>query len=159
MSDPQIVRRVSIDEQSFSVNGGGPSSRGEETKDVEANKDFFPKPPAEQHGSPSSTGTKTSSIMQSQGVTLHFHKLVLTAQIISRQSFKPKTKRILKGISGIAKQGTVTALMGPSGCGKTSLLHTLAGKNRSSTVGTRWIGMGLARRHCKRAQVWATNLL
>lgn len=121
---------------------GLPSSPAEEAKDVERQSprvvsarnveggggdDYKPVTP------PSSTSSK-SSIMQSQGVTIHFHQLELTAQTLSRRTFKPKIKRILKGVSGIARQGTVTALMGPSGCGKTSLLHTLAGKNSSSKV-------------------------
>ena len=33
---------------------------------------------------------------------------------------------ILKGITGIAKKGEITAIMGPSGAGKTTLLSILA---------------------------------
>ena len=34
--------------------------------------------------------------------------------------------RILKGVSGVLRKGTLTAIMGPSGCGKSTLLDVLA---------------------------------
>ncbi|XP_071483719.1 protein white-like [Diadema antillarum] len=37
----------------------------------------------------------------------------------------PEVKRILKGVSGVADPGTLTALMGSSGAGKTTLLNVL----------------------------------
>lgn len=124
---------------------GLPSSPAEEAKDVERSSPRVVSARNVEGGegdsykpvTPPSTTSSKSSIMQSQGVTIHFHQLELTAQTLSRRTLKPKIKRILKGVSGIARQGTVTALMGPSGCGKTSLLHTLAGKNSSSKVRTR----------------------
>ncbi len=74
-----------------------------------------------------------STVMQTGGVEIAFHQLGLTATYVSKR-MKRKTRRILKGISGITPKGSCTALMGPSGCGKTSLLHTLAGKNAKSKV-------------------------
>lgn len=74
-----------------------------------------------------------STVMQTGGVEIAFHELGLTATYVSKR-MKRKTRRILKGISGITPKGSCTALMGPSGCGKTSLLHTLAGKNAKSKV-------------------------
>ncbi|KAG6610947.1 ABC transporter G family member 31 [Phytophthora cinnamomi] len=44
---------------------------------------------------------------------------------------------LLKGISGVARPGTITALMGSSGAGKTTLLDVIAGrKNTGSIRGT-----------------------
>ncbi|POM69882.1 ABC Superfamily [Phytophthora palmivora] len=44
---------------------------------------------------------------------------------------------LLKGISGIARPGTITALMGSSGAGKTTLMDVIAGrKNTGSIRGT-----------------------
>ena len=40
-----------------------------------------------------------------------------------------ETVRILSDVSGVAKSGTLTAIMGASGSGKTSLLNTLACRN------------------------------
>ena len=74
-----------------------------------------------------------STVMQTTGVEICFHQLSLSATYVSKR-FQRKTRKILKGISGITRRGTCTALMGPSGCGKTSLLHTLAGKNDKSKV-------------------------
>ena len=74
-----------------------------------------------------------STVIQTGGVEIAFHRLGLTATYVSKR-MKRKTRRILKGISGITPKGSCTALMGPSGCGKTSLLHTLAGKNAKSKV-------------------------
>lgn len=39
---------------------------------------------------------------------------------------KFEDKQILKGISGIAKAGEVTAIMGASGAGKTTLLNIIS---------------------------------
>jgi ABC-type glutathione transport system ATPase component len=74
-----------------------------------------------------------STVIQTSGVEIAFHQLGLTATYVSKR-MKRKTRRILKGISGITPKGSCTAVMGPSGCGKTSLLHTLAGKNAKSKV-------------------------
>lgn len=41
---------------------------------------------------------------------------------------------IIKGISGVFKEGTSTAILGPSGSGKTTLLNFLAGRKSSSTL-------------------------
>lgn len=74
-----------------------------------------------------------STVMQTTGVEICFHQLSLTATYVSK-NFQRKSRKILKGISGIIPRGSCTALMGPSGCGKSSLLHTLSGKNNKSMV-------------------------
>jgi ABC-type multidrug transport system ATPase subunit/ABC-type multidrug transport system permease subunit len=43
-------------------------------------------------------------------------------------------KKLLNNVSGIARPGTMTALMGPSGAGKTTLLDVLAGRKISGKV-------------------------
>lgn len=89
---------------------------------------------SEEQGPPALSPIRAqSTVMQTGGVEIAFHQLGLTATYVS-QRMKRKTRRILKGISGITPRGSCTALMGPSGCGKTSLLHTLAGKNAKSKV-------------------------
>lgn len=89
---------------------------------------------AEDQGPPMLSPVRAqSTVMQTGGVEIAFHQLGLTATYVSNR-MKRKTRRILKGISGITPKGSCTALMGPSGCGKTSLLHTLAGKNAKSKV-------------------------
>lgn len=45
----------------------------------------------------------------------------------------PKTKDILKGLSGAVHPGQLLALMGPSGAGKTSLLNCLSGGSTAYT--------------------------
>lgn len=45
-----------------------------------------------------------------------------------------KLKRLVNNVSGIAKPGTLIALMGPSGAGKTTLMSTLAHRNPPGTV-------------------------
>merc|ERR1740138_896147 len=41
-----------------------------------------------------------------------------------------KRKKILRGITGVARPGQVLAVIGPSGGGKTTLLNALAGRIR-----------------------------
>ncbi|XP_075969242.1 ATP-binding cassette transporter scarlet isoform X2 [Anticarsia gemmatalis] len=45
-----------------------------------------------------------------------------------------KLKRLVNNVSGIAKPGTMTALMGPSGAGKTTLMTALAHRSPVGTV-------------------------
>ncbi|KAF9822317.1 hypothetical protein SFRURICE_017592 [Spodoptera frugiperda] len=45
-----------------------------------------------------------------------------------------KLKRLVNNVSGIAKPGTMTALMGPSGAGKTTLMSALAHRSPVGTV-------------------------
>lgn len=45
-----------------------------------------------------------------------------------------KLKRLVNSVSGIAKPGTMTALMGPSGAGKTTLMTALAHRTPVGTV-------------------------
>ncbi|CAH2086782.1 unnamed protein product [Euphydryas editha] len=45
-----------------------------------------------------------------------------------------KLKRLVNNVSGIAKPGTLVALMGPSGAGKTTLMSALAHRSSEETV-------------------------
>nr|QHN70710.1 scarlet [Limenitis arthemis astyanax] len=45
-----------------------------------------------------------------------------------------KLKRLVNNVSGIAKPGTLVALMGPSGAGKTTLMTALAHRNPVGTI-------------------------
>ncbi|KAK1941901.1 ABC transporter G family member 31 [Phytophthora citrophthora] len=42
---------------------------------------------------------------------------------------------LLKGVSGFAQPGTITALMGSSGAGKTTLMDVIAGRKRGGQIG------------------------
>jgi ABC-type multidrug transport system ATPase subunit/ABC-type multidrug transport system permease subunit len=44
------------------------------------------------------------------------------------------TRRLLRGVSGYARPGTLTLLMGSSGAGKTTLLDAIAGRKNSGTL-------------------------
>ena len=55
---------------------------------------------------------------------------------VSHGSGKPKTKRVLHGLSGHVHAGQVVAVMGPSGSGKTSLIHILGGRRESGVTGS-----------------------
>ena len=59
--------------------------------------------------------------LEPEQVTLTWENVVYTVKS------KRKKKVLLNGVSGIARPGTMTALMGPSGAGKTTLLDVLAG--------------------------------
>lgn len=79
-------------------------------------------------------GIHGGRMLQTSGVDIHFYKLTLTSERLSTWRCKRTKKRILKGISGVVRRGTMTALMGPSGCGKTCLLTTLSGMTHSGKV-------------------------
>ena len=53
-------------------------------------------------------------------VDIHFKDMGL--------ELKGSNKKVLDGVTGVAKHGRVTAVMGPSGAGKTTFMSTLAGK-------------------------------
>ncbi|RLN78498.1 hypothetical protein BBJ28_00006395 [Nothophytophthora sp. Chile5] len=64
-------------------------------------------------------------------VTLAFRDLWYTVP----DPLRPKeTLDLLKGISGFALPGTITALMGSSGAGKTTLMDVIAGRKTGGTI-------------------------
>lgn len=67
------------------------------------------------------------------GIDIVFQDIEYTVQTeVKRDEFKLpckkeyQDKKILNGISGIAKAGEVTAIMGASGAGKTTLLNIIS---------------------------------
>ena len=58
-------------------------------------------------------------------VTLEWKKIDFT---IKTKGSEAKKRKLLNGISGIARPGELLAIMGSSGAGKTTLLNTLAGR-------------------------------
>ena len=67
------------------------------------------------------------------GIDIVFEDVEYTVQTqVKRDQFKLpckkefQDKQILKGISGIAKAGEITAIMGASGAGKTTLLNIVS---------------------------------
>lgn len=56
---------------------------------------------------------------------------ILTQYLMSRRErhggMEPTRRTLLSGVFGIARPGSMTAILGPSGCGKTTLLQLLAG--------------------------------
>ncbi|CDH14452.1 probable Pleiotropic ABC efflux transporter of multiple drugs [Zygosaccharomyces bailii ISA1307] len=67
----------------------------------------------------SSNGTGEVGLSKSQAI-FHWRNLCYDVQV------KKETRRILNGVDGWVKPGTLTALMGASGAGKTTLLDCLA---------------------------------
>jgi ATP-binding cassette subfamily G (WHITE) protein 2 len=70
------------------------------------------------------------------GAVLSFHNLNYSVKV--RETgyacfAKYKTKKIIKGVSGIMRPG-MNAILGPSGSGKTTLLDILAGRKETGTL-------------------------
>lgn len=83
--------------------------------------------------SPSVASTVPSSITrlyhEVQPVLLAFSNITYS---VSKK--KGEKTRILNGVSGFMKPGSLTAIIGPSGCGKTTLLDILAGRRYSGNI-------------------------
>lgn len=66
-----------------------------------------------------------------KGVDIVFKDITYSVEVDGENAgcFKKSEKvkkTLLSGVSGICRQGSVTAIMGPSGAGKTTLLNVLA---------------------------------
>ena len=81
------------------------------------------------HAAGGATDLDSAASRLGGGATLTFHDVKYEVRTRSRG-----TKRILKGVSGVLKQGTLTAVMGPSGCGKSTLLDVLADCKRTGVA-------------------------
>jgi ABC-type multidrug transport system ATPase subunit/ABC-type multidrug transport system permease subunit len=67
-------------------------------------------------------------------VTLVFKHLWYSVELPKPQGGGKERVELVKGVSGYAKPGTMTALMGSSGAGKTTLLDVLAGRKTTGTI-------------------------
>uniref|UniRef100_K3WZM0 ABC transporter domain-containing protein n=1 Tax=Globisporangium ultimum (strain ATCC 200006 / CBS 805.95 / DAOM BR144) TaxID=431595 RepID=K3WZM0_GLOUD len=88
-------------------------------------------------GSSSSTGDEVALVIDNSDksfipVTLAFKDLWYTVPLPSNP--KHETIDLLKGITGYALPGTMTALMGSSGAGKTTLMDVIAGRKTAGTI-------------------------
>lgn len=70
-----------------------------------------------------------SSKMPFTPLTLAFNDIKYDVQLPSKE-----WKRLLRGISGVAKPGKLTSLMGVSGSGKTTLMDVLLGRKTSGNI-------------------------
>ena len=77
-------------------------------------------------------GAPASSSLPFQPVSLSFEGITYEVTV-AKGAIKP----LLRGVSGSARPGTLTALMGASGAGKTTLLDVLAFRKTTGTVGGR----------------------
>ncbi|KAJ4986667.1 ABC-2 type transporter [Stagonosporopsis vannaccii] len=73
------------------------------------------------------SGTSTPSVQKQQSV-FHWEGVNYEVQI------KGETRKILDGVDGWIKPGTLTALMGVSGAGKTTLLDVLASRTTMGVI-------------------------
>lgn len=77
-----------------------------------------------------SAAVSASSGLPFQAVSLSFEDITYEVTVA-----KGAVKPLLRGISGVARPGTLTALMGASGAGKTTLLDVLAFRKTTGKVG------------------------
>jgi ABC-type multidrug transport system ATPase subunit/ABC-type multidrug transport system permease subunit len=88
----------------------------------------------EREGAVSSSATAarvSSQVLPFTPVTLSFEDITYSVELPK----KGGTKQLLRGISGVAKPGSLTALMGASGAGKTTLRDVLAFRKTTGTIG------------------------
>ncbi|KAJ9606104.1 hypothetical protein H2200_009065 [Cladophialophora chaetospira] len=97
--------------------GHVPAQMQETKSDLENNKASAPE---EDNTSMSAGGTKQMAALAEQKDIFSWRNLTLDVPVKGGQ------RRLLDGVSGWVKPGTLTALMGVSGAGKTTLLDTLA---------------------------------
>mmetsp|Transcript_32199 Transcript_32199/g.37836 ORF Transcript_32199/g.37836 Transcript_32199/m.37836 type:complete len:663 (-) Transcript_32199:31-2019(-) len=75
-------------------------------------------------GSTTARLSSTMGITATNSVNITFENISFSIEVGTKK--EPKTKEVLKNLSGELKSGTMTAIMGPTGSGKTSLLNVLA---------------------------------
>ncbi|XP_031630020.1 ATP-binding cassette sub-family G member 1 [Contarinia nasturtii] len=66
---------------------------------------------------------------------VEFQDVVYTVKVNSRSVTDSKRKCLLQGVSGVFKNGQLSAIMGPSGAGKSSLLNAISGLRTSGVSG------------------------
>uniref|UniRef100_K3WE64 ABC transporter domain-containing protein n=1 Tax=Globisporangium ultimum (strain ATCC 200006 / CBS 805.95 / DAOM BR144) TaxID=431595 RepID=K3WE64_GLOUD len=67
-------------------------------------------------------------------LTLAFQDLYYAVPLKTKSKDQPTSIDLLKGVSGFAKPGTMTAPMGSSGAGKTTLMDVIAGRKTGGTI-------------------------
>ncbi|GMF25070.1 unnamed protein product [Phytophthora lilii] len=67
-------------------------------------------------------------------VTVAFKDLWYTVSVPGRKGQPSQNVDLLKGITGYAMPGSLTALMGSTGAGKTTLMDVIAGRKTSGTI-------------------------
>jgi ABC-type multidrug transport system ATPase subunit len=81
--------------------------------------------------SPSPRSPRSPSALPFTPATLSFSGLSYTVTLPDKARTQ---KQLLRGVSGIARPGTLTALMGASGAGKTTLLDVLAFRKTTGAI-------------------------
>ncbi|KAG7399681.1 hypothetical protein PHYBOEH_008188 [Phytophthora boehmeriae] len=122
-------------EQDFS-----PSRSKSKAAEASTHYNLATTPKHDDHGSMAS---QSNLFDESQVIDIHNHPQTFEDVTIAFKDLwysvpnpnKPsETIDLLKGVSGVARPGTITALMGSSGAGKTTLMDVIAGRKNTGTV-------------------------
>lgn len=79
-------------------------------------------------------GLASSANLSFMPVTLVFKHIWYSVELPKPRGGGKERVELVKGVSGYAKPGTMTALMGSSGAGKTTLLDVLAGRKTTGCI-------------------------
>ncbi|OWZ08834.1 ABC transporter [Phytophthora megakarya] len=94
--------------------------------------------PKENNGHVSFNSTENDVAIEVPGHPPTFVPVVVAFQdlwySVPNPSKPTESINLLKGISGVARPGTITALMGSSGAGKTTLMDVIAGRKNTGNV-------------------------
>ena len=91
----------------------------------ERNEKELTRPELVKQDSNTSTDTAITVMTASQGEDLQIRFKDINYDIEIKKNGKIFKKPILKGVSGVFKEGSLTVILGSSGAGKTSLLNII----------------------------------